>query len=319
MGQRHHSARHSQKIVDHSVRRSDNSATVDAIHPVVAITPSHIVKRRFMSWHRMAAEVVQTTSKERMEYRFDGLWHMLAMCDQSARRDGETFVEGLPRSTLRDTSRKLLFVPAGHNYYEWQEPRTLTRVTYFFFDAPTLPAQFEIDDMGTSFAPRLYFEDPTIWDTALKLKRLVESRTAEDQLYVEALGAVLVHELMRLNRGNRRIEQVTKGGLAAWQQRIATAYIEEHLAEPISLTILAGLVRLTPYYFCRAFKQSLGLPPHRYHISRRIEHAKTLLVKPSSSVTDIALTVGFSETSSFTAAFRKGTGLTPTAYRRSLG
>jgi len=173
-------------------------------------------------------------------------FHMLAMCDQSARRDGETFVEGLPRSTLRDTSRKLLFVPAGHNYYEWQEPRTLTRVTYFYFDAPTLPAQFEID------APRLYFEDPTIWDTALKLKRLVESRTAEDQLYVEALGAVLVHELVRLNRGNRRIEQVTKGGLAAWQQRITTAYIEEHLAEPISLTILAGLVRLSPYYFCRA-------------------------------------------------------------------
>jgi len=92
MGQRRHSARHSQKIDDHSVRRSYNSATVDAIHPVVAITPSHIAKRRFMSWHRMAAEVVQTTSKERMEYRFDALWHMLAMCDQSARRDGETFV-----------------------------------------------------------------------------------------------------------------------------------------------------------------------------------------------------------------------------------
>jgi len=36
-------------------------------------------------------------------------------------------------------------------------------------------------------------------------------------------------------------------------------------------------------------------------------------------VTDIGLTVGFSETSSFSAAFRKATGLTPTGYRRSLG
>jgi AraC family transcriptional regulator len=128
-----------------------------------------------------------------------------------------------------------------------------------------------------------------------------------------------VHELMRLNRGERRIEQPTRGGLAAWQQRIAASYIEEHLAEPISLPVLADLVRLSRYYFCRAFKKSLGSPPHRYHTSRRIEHAKTLLAEPSSSVTDIALTVGFSETSSFTAAFRKGTGLTPTAYRRSLG
>jgi AraC family transcriptional regulator len=43
------------------------------------------------------------------------------------------------------------------------------------------------------------------------------------------------------------------------------------------------------------------------------------LAQPARSVTEIALTVGFSETSSFTAAFRKATGATPTAYRRSLG
>jgi AraC family transcriptional regulator len=61
------------------------------------------------------------------------------------------------------------------------------------------------------------------------------------------------------------------------------------------------------------------MPPHRYHNARRIDHAKTLLARPTCSVTEIALTVGFSETSSFTAAFRKATGSTPTAYRRSLG
>jgi AraC family transcriptional regulator len=298
--------------------RSCNFATVDSGHPRVEITPPHIVKRRFISWRHMAAEVVEATSPERMEYRFEGRRHMLAICDRCARRDGETFVDGLRRSTLRDTSRKLLFVPAGHNYYEWQEPRTLARLTYFYFEDPAPTGDSEICDMETSLSPRLYFEDASIWVTAHKLKRLVESRTTEDQLYAEALGALLVHELMRLNRGERRIEQPTRGGLAAWQQRIAVSYIEEHLAEPISLPVLAGLVRLSPYYFCRAFKKSLGLPPHRYHTSRRIQHAKTLLAELTSSVTDIALTVGFSETSSFTASFRKGTGLTPTAYRRSL-
>ena len=66
--------------------------------------------------------------------------------------------------------------------------------------------------------------------------------------------------------------------------------------------------RLSPFYFCRAFKQSFGLPPHRYHNGRRIERAKSLLAKPASSVTEIGMTVGFSETSSFSAAFRKATG-----------
>ena len=111
---------------------------------------------------------------------------------------------------------------------------------------------------------------------------------------------------------------LAKGGLAAWQQRVVTAYIEEHLAEPILLATLARLARLSPYYFCRAFKQSLGLPPHRYHSNRRIEHAKRLLAEAEPSVTDVGRIVGYSETSSFTAAFHKATGATPTAYRRAL-
>ncbi len=113
-------------------------------------------------------------------------------------------------------------------------------------------------------------------------------------------------------------EVLVKGGLAAWQQRAVTAYIEEHLAEPISLATLAQLARLSPYYFCRAFKRSLGLPPHRYHSNRRIEHAKRLLAEPTPSVTDIGRMVGYCETSSFTAAFHKATGITPTTYRRTL-
>ena len=96
-------------------------------------------------------------------------------------------------------------------------------------------------------------------------------------------------------------------------------YIEEHIAEQIPLATLARSVRLSAYHFCRAFKRSFGVPPHRYHNARRIDHAKTLLAQPARSVTEIALKVGFSETSSFTAAFRKATGTTPTAYRRSLG
>ena len=153
---------------------------------------------------------------------------------------------------------------------------------------------------------------------ALKLKRLVESPELEDQHYFDALGAVLIHELVRLDRGTNRSEPPIKGGLAAWQQRVVTAYIEEHLTEPIALQTLAHLARLSPHYFCRAFKQSLGLPPHRYHGIRRIERAKAMLASPNYSVTEIGMRLGFSETSSFSTAFRKATGLTPTAYHRTL-
>ncbi len=62
---------------------------------------------------------------------------------------------------------------------------------------------------------------------------------------------------------------------------------------------------LSPFHFCRAFKKSFGVPPHRYHTGRRIERAKAMLAKQALSVTEIGLAVGFSETSSLSAASRK--------------
>ena len=148
---------------------------------------------------------------------------------------------------------------------------------------------------------------------------MVDSAASEDQLYFDALGVVLVHELVRLDGGMSSIPPQLRGGLAAWQERVAAAYIEKHLAERIPLDTLAQLVRLSRYYFCRAFKQSFGMPPHRYQTHRRMEYAKLLLAKRAVSVTEIGIMLGFSSTSSFTAAFRRDTGATPTDYRRNIG
>jgi AraC family transcriptional regulator len=315
---RTHARRDERANGNHARQPNDRTAT-DVVDPIVAITPSNIVKRRITAWRGMAAEIVQTTRRDKIESRFCAPLHLLAVYERGARHDGGTFIEGLPTSTLRNFERKLVFVPAGYEYYDWQEPRILSRAVYFYLDPARLAISPELGFADMSFAPRLFFEDCALWDTALKLTALIESAGSDHRLYVEALGVVLAHELVRLNAGTPSAELQVRGGLATWQQRAVVAYMEEHLAEPISLATLAQLVRLSPHYFCRAFKQSFGMPPHRYHTNRRIERGKTLLAGPAPSVTDIGFTVGFSQTSSFTAAFRKATGLTPTAYHRSLG
>src|SRR5262249_25000372 len=144
------------------------------------------------------------------------------------------------------------------------------------------------------------------------------SRAVGDQLYFEALGSLLVHELVRLGRGVPSIQPKARGGLAPWQQRIITAYIEEHVNEQIPLATLAHLVRLSPCHFSRVFKQSFGMPPHRYQTDRRMEHAKLLLTQSAASVMEIGLSIGFDSPSAFATAFRKTTGLAPTDYRRNL-
>jgi AraC family transcriptional regulator len=292
--------------------------TPDVSHPAVNISPSHLVGRRALARQGVTAEIVRAKSLDRIEFRFRAPMHLLVLCERGVRREGDTFVEGLPRSTLRDLSRKLTFVPAGHEYHEWQVPRVLTRLTYFYFNPHRISVQDEPAFAEMPLSPRLFFDDEALSCTARKLQTLIENPESNTQRYFEALSTVLEHELMGLTGAAAGATLPVRGGLAAWQQRIVTDYIEENLAEQVPLATLAGLVRLSTHYFCRAFKQSFGIPPHHYHSSRRIEHAKTFLAEPTSSVTEIGMSLGFSTTSSFTAAFRKATGQTPTEYRRSL-
>jgi AraC family transcriptional regulator len=208
----------------------------------------------------------------------------------------------------------LTFVPAGHEFSEWHMPTLQSNFACFYIDPNE---RFGLTG-SSNLTPRLLFEEPVLRETVTKLRRLVESACAANQLYVEAVAAVLCHELGLVISGHLAPTRPAKGGLAAWQLRLVTEYIERHVGECVPLTTLAGLVRLSPHHFCRAFKQSLGLSPCRYHGMRRMERAKLLLADLEVAVAEVAQRLGYGETSVFTNAFRRGTGLTPTAFRRSL-
>src|ERR1700739_821658 len=116
-------------------------------------------------------------------------------------------------------------------------------------------------DEDTMYAPKAFFDDSVIWDTATKLRHVIESGKA-NKSYIDALTSVLAHELSRSDEEELPNSPVHRGGLATWQMRSVTKYIEEHLGEQISLVTLAKLVRLSQAHFSRAFKQSFGVPPH---------------------------------------------------------
>ena len=285
---------------------------------VVDFSPPEIVRRHSATWSGVQVETVQVMRHTPFEYGFQARCHLLIAAELAERYDGETFVEGLPRSTLRDFTHKLTFVPAGHDFRGWQRPRALTRTTYFYIDPRGPLADPALRFIEIEFKPRLFFYDRDLWETALKLKSLVENPGSMQPQYAEALGIVLTHELVRINGEAGHCGPVSRGGLAPWQQNRVAAYIEERVADDIPLATLAELARLSPYHFSRSFKHSFGMPPHRYHANRRIERAKHLLANRELSVTAIALDVGFSETSTFSAVFHRLTGQTPSRYRRNL-
>jgi AraC family transcriptional regulator len=287
----------------------------EAASPSINFRPASLAKRQTATWRGLSGEMVRTIRREPFESDYCGPSHLLIAYERAKRHEGESIVDGLPRSTLHDLTHKLVFVPAGCGFRDRQEPRVLMRAIYLHLD-PHSALMRQAAEGQAEPAPRLFFESAALWQTALKLKTLIEAGPSASRLYADALTVVLSHEL--LDGDARTAEPPTRGGLAGWQRRAVTHYLEENLAEQISLAKLAALAQLSPYHFSHAFKQSFGVPPHRYHTGRRIDRAKTLLGKPTLSVTDIALEIGFSNTSSFSAAFRKFAGRTPSAYRRCL-
>jgi AraC-like DNA-binding protein len=284
--------------------------------PQVRIAPPDMVERRFAQWPGLRADIVTGTERKPFDYRFKAKQHLLIAAEQVERDDGETSLEGLPKSTLRSVSGRLTLVPAGHEFYGWQHPRMLTRVSFFYIDPQNALFDGNVRFSDIDFHPRLFFVDRELWHLTVKLREAAVRGGTPDAQYGEALAVLLGHELVRLN--GEPLDGIKRGGLSSWQQKRVSDFIETHLAEEVRLAALAGLVELSPYHFVRAFRQSFGVPPHRYHVRQRIERAKVLLREPDTSITAVAAAVGFVETSSFSTAFRKVTGSSPRKFRRGL-
>src|SRR5260221_824814 len=237
--------------------------------PVVDYSPSEIVRRLSVAWSGLRVETVQVMRQKPFEYGFRAPCHLLIAAELAERYDGETLVEGLPRSTLRDFSHKLTFVPAGHVFRGSQRPRALTRTTYFYIDPRGLLTDPDLRFGEIEFKPRLFFYDRDLWETALKLKSQVENPGPMHRQYAEALSIVLAHELVRVNRDAAFRAPVCRGGLACWQQKRVADYIEEHVADDIPLGTLAEVARLRPYHIFRSIMQCFSMQPQPCDAPRR--------------------------------------------------
>ena len=283
---------------------------------IVAFSAPEVGTHRSATWPGLRVETVQGTRHTPFEYGFRAPWHLLITTEITECHDNKTFVESPPRSALRDLTRSLTFVPAGHGLSRFLKPRSPTRTTCFYIDPRGPLVDLELRFGKIEFEPRMFFYD--LWETTLKLRSQVENPGSMPRQYVEALRVALAHEIVRINSDTSLQRLVHRGSLAVWQQKRVAAYIDEHVADEIPLATLAQLARLSPYHFSRSFKRSFGISPRRYHINRRIERAKQLLTDRGRSVTAIAIDIGFSDTSGFSAAFHKLTGQTPTHYRRNF-
>lgn len=96
----------------------------------------------------------------------------------------------------------------------------------------------------------------------------------------------------------------------------ATAYIEAHLREPISLDEAAKAAALSPYHFHRLFGAILGEPFGDYVRRRKLHEAAEELLENERKILDIALDYGFDSHEGFSRSFKKIYRLSPLEFRK---
>ena len=138
-----------------------------------------------------------------------------------------------------------------------------------------------------------------------------------NHLTLSAASSLLLTHLIQHYSNVQWRPPVVTGGLAPATLRNVLAYIDAHLAYPMTLSDLAGEAALSDFHFARMFRQSMNMAPHQYVMQRRMALAQQLVRYSSRSLSDIAMACGFSSASHFSNRFKQMTGKTPTQLRAS--
>ncbi|BCS80142.1 response regulator transcription factor [Anaerocellum diazotrophicum] len=97
----------------------------------------------------------------------------------------------------------------------------------------------------------------------------------------------------------------------------ALEYIKNNFKRNISLEEMSQVLNISPYYFSKIFKKSVGINFKEYLIKLKIEHAQKLLTETNMPIKEIAYEIGFDDPNYFIKAFKKYTGLTPASVRNN--
>jgi len=144
----------------------------------------------------------------------------------------------------------------------------------------------------------------------------LEGNSALDAMFRQQITDLLATRLLAAHVGTPAVPPPASGGLSPGVLRRALERLRSENDADVSLAALAADAGLSRFHFCRAFKESTGLPPHAWLRVYRLEQAKAMLCDPSMPIVTVAAALGYASQTAFAAAFKKLTGVSPSDFRR---
>ena len=177
-----------------------------------------------------------------------------------------------------------------------------SRVAHLYVDPARLASVAESWGQANATLGDFFAEEDAV-SAALVRQMLALARSGlfDALAHDELMAQLLPHLLRRFPAGRPAPAACIKLGLTGATLKRLFAHVDEHLAQPLRLSQLAALARLSEDHFLRAFKAAVGQTPHQYVLERRIDHTKRLLAIGALPVVDIARAGGFRGASHFAA------------------
>ncbi|MDR3014534.1 MAG: AraC family transcriptional regulator [Delftia acidovorans] len=207
-------------------------------------------------------------------------------------------------------------VPAGLDGV-WTDAADCTVLSIRLEDAfvRTIAGQLVRKPDTATIRPRLQLRDARLQHLAWALRAELEAGEASDPLYAESIGTALVVRLLDAAEP----PEARRGALSPHLAVRVTDYIESHLDARLTLAELAALIDLSVPHFKALFRGTLGMPVHQYVVRRRVERARTLLLKGGLNATQAALEAGFAHQSHLAHWMSRVLGVTPRELMREAG
>jgi AraC family transcriptional regulator len=166
---------------------------------------------------------------------------------------------------------------------------------------------------------QLGLQDQHVADLCQRLIRQAELGQPFGSAYVSALTLTLSTYLEGLLERRADPGEVRPPRLSNADRMRIERYVQEHIARELSIKELAELAGYSLDHFAKLFKNTFGVPPHRYLLDCRVNAAREHLAAGSLPLAEIAWRCGFGTQAHFTGIFKLRTGVAPGEYRRRLG
>jgi len=178
--------------------------------------------------------------------------------------------------------------------------------------------QLDLDPGRVEIQNRFHTRDPQIENIGWALKAEMEAGNPSGRLYVDSLA---VSVAARVLLGHSSISSELRPGnsrLSGLKLKRVLSYIEDNLAQDLSLQDVASFAGLSVSHLKRLFRESAGMPLHQYLIRRRVERAKSLLIEGRLPISQIAAETGFAHQSHLARHVRRVLGVSPKSVRDDL-